>query len=52
MNTVAILWDIVGYVGNVLRPLSTTSACIYLRVYLTNVLYRTLFFDLAKLRTL
>ena len=44
MNTIAILWDIVGYVGN-LRALSTTrtSAYIYLRVYLTNFLYRTLF---------
>ena len=51
MNTIAILWDIVGYVGN-LRELSTTSAYIYLRVYLTNFLYHTLFFDLVKLRTL
>ena len=51
MNTIAILWDIVGYFGN-LRPLSTTSAFIYVRVYLTNFLFRTLFFDLAKLRTL
>ena len=50
MNAIAILWDIVGYVGN-LRALSTTSACIYLRVYLPNFLYRTLFFDLVKMRT-
>ena len=43
MNTIAILCDIVGN----LRPLSTTSACIYLRVYFTNVLYRRRFLDFA-----
>ena len=48
MNTIAILCDIVGN----LRPLSTTWACIYLRVYFTNVFYGRRFFDFAKLRTL
>ena len=48
MNTIAILC---GIVGN-LRPLSTTRACIYLRVYFTDVFYGRRFFDFAKLRTL
>ena len=44
MNTIAILCDIVGN----LRPLSTTWACIYLRVYFTNVFYGSGFLTLPN----